>query len=561
MTDRVGSQLGAYRLVQLLGTGGFAEVYLGEHLYLGTQAAIKVLSTALTPKEHQQFLAEAQTVAKLEHPHIVRVLDFGMDQATPYLVLQYAPGGTLREVYPAGVRVPLPTLLVYVRQIAEALDYAHQQRFVHRDIKPQNLLIGKQGEILLSDFGIAVIAQSTTHLSTQQYAGTAAYSAPEQFQGKPRPASDQYALAVVVYHWLCGRLPFTGPGYLEFGYQHVHEPPPPLRQFASSLPPAVEQVILKALAKDPHQRYPTVMTFAQALEQASQRTASHITSPAPGTPGTGIPFASGGIPSATYQGPIPMPVRWSTPPGAPMVPPGNQMPPSPSGMRYPPGPAGGSIVPVRAVAPPPPKLPPTKLPSVLPLLRGRLQLRDLLWLSSYSLLLWVAALPGVFLGTFVVHTQAQGTPPGEGYNILLLLFGLPLWSLLSGACLGSWRGLVVTLLGLGGGLLLLNSLYHVPATADLQYVGLPVAALITGVQAERRHFSGWIKACWAFLPGTLIFALSVDLTSRDPTSIQNIAGGAIYCVVLLLFAASLEVILQALARRLQKRKQEMPPQP
>src|SRR5579885_2148695 len=116
MTDRVGSQLGAYRLVQLLGTGGFAEVYLGEHLYLGTQAAIKVLSTALTPKEHQQFLAEAQTVAKLEHPHIVRVLDFGMDQATPYLVLQYAPGGTLREVYPAGVRVPLPTLLVYVRQ-------------------------------------------------------------------------------------------------------------------------------------------------------------------------------------------------------------------------------------------------------------------------------------------------------------------------------------------------------------------------------------------------------------------------------------------------------------
>jgi serine/threonine protein kinase len=191
MTDCVGQQLGNYRLVRFLGRGGFAEVYLGEHVRLGTQAAINVLQAHLASQEIEHFQQEARTIAHLEHPSIVRVLDFDATQGTPFLVMGYATFGTLRQRHPKDLPVPLKLILAYVKQIADALHYAHTEQVIHRDIKPENMLIGRRDEILLSDFGIATLAQSSRYQSTQTMVGTVAYMAPEQIQGKPRPASDQ----------------------------------------------------------------------------------------------------------------------------------------------------------------------------------------------------------------------------------------------------------------------------------------------------------------------------------------------------------------------------------
>src|SRR5579863_5916114 len=169
MADRVGQQLGNYRLLHLLGKGGFAEVYLAEHMYLKTQAAIKLLSAQLTQEELQAFLQEAQRIAHLEHSHIVRILDFGVEGngTTPFLVMSYAPGGTLRTLYLPGKQVPLASVVVVVQQIAAALQYAHDHQLIHCDVKPENLLVGRTNEILVSDFGIAAVAHSTTSLQTQ----------------------------------------------------------------------------------------------------------------------------------------------------------------------------------------------------------------------------------------------------------------------------------------------------------------------------------------------------------------------------------------------------------
>ncbi len=267
---RIGQQLGNYRLHSLLGEGGFAQVYLGEHVYLKTQAAIKLLHMKLAaPDDLDSFLKEAQTVARLIHPHIVRVLEFGLDGQTPFLVMDYAPNGTLRQRHPRGTLLPLPTVVSYVKQVTEALQYAHDKKFIHRDIKPENMLIGEHDAVLLSDFGIALIAQSSRYQSTQDVVGTVSYMSPEQIQGRPRPASDQYSLGIVVYEWLSGDRPFHG-SFIELCTQHTMAPPPPLRQKVSTISPEVEQVVLTALAKDPHQRFASVQAFATALEQASK---------------------------------------------------------------------------------------------------------------------------------------------------------------------------------------------------------------------------------------------------------------------------------------------------
>jgi len=273
MTDYVTEQLGNYRLVRHLGRGGFADVYLGIHVHLKTQAAIKVLHTELTSSDIEKFRTEARTIARLEHPHIVRVLDFGIEDHTPFLVLALAPNGTLRQRHPKGIRLSLPTIVSYVKQVADALQYAHQQKLIHRDIKPENMLLGRNNEVLLSDFGLVLIAQSSMSQSTKEMAGTIPYMAPEQLQGRPRPASDQYALGVVVYEWLTGDRPFQG-SVLEIATQHLLRPPAPLHAKNPAIPPEIEEVVFAALAKDPQQRFATVQAFANALEQASRSSTS-----------------------------------------------------------------------------------------------------------------------------------------------------------------------------------------------------------------------------------------------------------------------------------------------
>src|SRR5437879_2389384 len=150
------------------------------------------------------------TMVKLAHPRIIRLLDYGVQEQTPFLVMEYAYGGTLRERYSGRQRLPLSTVVQHVKQVAEALQYAHNERLIHRDVKPANLLLGKSGEILLSDFGIALLAHSTRSQCLEAIAGTVSYMAPEQIQGKPCRASDQYALGVIAYEWLSGARPFSG---------------------------------------------------------------------------------------------------------------------------------------------------------------------------------------------------------------------------------------------------------------------------------------------------------------------------------------------------------------
>ncbi len=269
MADRVGQQFGHYQLTKLLGRGGFAEVYLGNHIYLGSEAAIKVILNELSDADKELFRTEGRTLVRLIHPHIVRLLDFGIESNIPYFVMDYAPNGSLREKYPKGTRLTLATIVSYVQQAAEALQYAHDRKLIHRDVKPENMLLGHNNEIVLSDFGIAVVAHSTKSMRIEDIIGTSYYMAPEQLSGQPRTASDQYSLGVIVYSWLTGTLPFTGT-YVEIVSQQLTKLPPPLRNSIPNLPVEIEQVVLKALAKDPQQRYETIQAFAQALERASQ---------------------------------------------------------------------------------------------------------------------------------------------------------------------------------------------------------------------------------------------------------------------------------------------------
>src|SRR5690349_504743 len=275
MAERVGQQLGHYHLQRLLGRGAFAEVYLAQHRYLEVPAAIKVLHVSMDQQAQEQFVREARTLARLRHPHIVRVLDFGIENETPYLVLDYVPGGTLRTRHPKGSRLSLEQITNYVLQIAPALDYAHQQQVIHRDLKPENLLVSASGEVLLSDFGIAVVQRTRSSLSTQPPAGTPLYMAPEQIQGHPCAASDQYALGVLVYEWLAGEPPFRG-SLFEVYSQHLHQPPPSLLERLPELPPAVEDAVFAALAKDRAARFVDMQEFATVLWEVSFAEASQL---------------------------------------------------------------------------------------------------------------------------------------------------------------------------------------------------------------------------------------------------------------------------------------------
>ena len=276
MTDRVGQRLGNYRLTRLLGKGAFADVYLGEHIYLNSQVAIKVLHTQVDTHATEDFLAEARHLSHLMHPHIIRVFDFGIEHQTPYLVMDYAPHGNLRELHPPGTTVPLLTVVAYTSAIASALQFAHDQHLLHRDLKPENVLLGPKHEVLLSDFGLALLTAGSETIQVQQRFGTLDYMAPEQIRGQISPASDQYALAVMVYEWLSGHLPFQDSA-AELANGRLSTPPASLNEQHPEISFAVEQVVFKALSKDPAQRFIDVLSFAAAFEEAVHAS-SHVPS-------------------------------------------------------------------------------------------------------------------------------------------------------------------------------------------------------------------------------------------------------------------------------------------
>src|SRR6266487_1992255 len=276
MKDRVGQRLGNYRLTRWLGKGAFADVYLGEHIYLKSQVAIKVLHTQVDAHATGDFLREACHLSHLMHPHIIRVFDFGIEHQTPYLVMDYAPHGNLRDLHPPGTTVPLLTVFAYTSAIASALQFAHDQHLLHRDLKPENVLLGPKHEVLLSDFGLALLMSGAETVQVQQGSSTLDYMAPEQIRGQISPASDQYALAVMVYEWLSGHLPFQDSAP-ELANEHRYLSLASLSELHPDISSSVEEVVFKALSKDPQSRFVDVLSFAAAFEEATQAS-SHIPS-------------------------------------------------------------------------------------------------------------------------------------------------------------------------------------------------------------------------------------------------------------------------------------------
>jgi tRNA A-37 threonylcarbamoyl transferase component Bud32 len=268
VSAHAGRTLGRYRLEATLGKGGMAEVYRATDTKLARTVAVKVILETHAVEEHflERFLREARMVASLEHPNILPVYDFGEENGVPFLVMPYLPGGSLRERLKAGP-VPLPLASSWIAQLADALDAAHAAGVLHRDVKPANVLLGKDDRLFLADFGIAKMRESQTGLTaTGVVVGTPIYMAPEQAQGQvASPATDRYALAVVAFEILSGRPPFEGESALSLMHQHVSTPPPLLSARVAGLPDGLDAVLTRALAKDPAARPPTCRALAEAV--------------------------------------------------------------------------------------------------------------------------------------------------------------------------------------------------------------------------------------------------------------------------------------------------------
>jgi hypothetical protein len=266
-----GTRLGAYEVQEFIGRGGMGLVYKAWHDALARPAAVKVLQ-ALAPDTEAtgRFRREAQSIAQMRHPNILNVFDFGEFEGVPYMIVEYVPDGSLADRLKAGSRLSPEETVTLLRGLGSALDYAHSLGIVHRDVKPANVLMGRDGAPILADFGLAKLLQSASVKSaTGVTTGTPAYMAPEQVTGSPvGPAADRYALAAVAYELLTGGTPFTGDGVLELLYAHVHrEPAPPTRK-NPSLPAAVDGVLLQGLAKQPEARWASCREMVDALGKA-----------------------------------------------------------------------------------------------------------------------------------------------------------------------------------------------------------------------------------------------------------------------------------------------------
>ncbi|ABU56706.1 serine/threonine-protein kinase [Roseiflexus castenholzii] len=275
-TPLIGATIGNYEIQALIGSGGMATVYRGFDHNLGRAVAIKILSEEARahPGFVDRFRQEARIIANLRHPNIVQVYDFGVHNGMPYMVQELLPGPTLEQRITDAVcngrPLSLDEIVAITRQLAAALDAAHAAGVIHRDVKPANAMWNALGSLVLTDFGIARnMLASGNQTQVGMVVGTPGYLSPEQAQGLPvTPASDIYSLGVVVFEMLAGRLPFNGDTPMSIAIQHIQTPPPPLRTLRSDIPPAIEAVVLRALAKDPAARFERAEQFAAALERA-----------------------------------------------------------------------------------------------------------------------------------------------------------------------------------------------------------------------------------------------------------------------------------------------------
>jgi eukaryotic-like serine/threonine-protein kinase len=306
---------GRYQLGSLLGVGGMASVYLATDRVLERQVAVKVLSPpyAQDPVFVERFGREARAAAQLSHPNIVAVFDSGTDADQPYLVMEYVPGESLAQLLHRQGRLAPRRAVELAIQVGAALAAAHAQGLVHRDVKPANVLVGPDGQVKVTDFGIVKAAAATTLTGTGTVLGTAAYLSPEQAQGHPVDArSDLYGLGCVLYELLCGTPPF-GSGAdrsaVAIATRHLSEPPEPPSARNPQVDPALDQVVLTALAKDPAQRYQGAVELQHALQRVPAGDATPALSTEPlleplGRTGT-TPMAIGSVAEEGGRGP-----RW-----------------------------------------------------------------------------------------------------------------------------------------------------------------------------------------------------------------------------------------------------------
>jgi serine/threonine-protein kinase len=266
------TKLGKYILHENLGQGGFATVYRATHATLQTEVAVKLLSPALVDdeKSRQRFIREAQSASALNHPHIAQVIDLDEDGDQFYIVMDYFPGGDLKRWAEAHAPLARSDLLRILGQMAAALDYAHAQGMLHRDVKPGNILIDLAGNAHLGDFGLVRPADAPHLTQVGSVVGTATYIAPEQAESRPDidARADQYSLAVVAYELLAGAPPFSGDNSTAVSLLHITKPPPAPSSQNPAVPVEVDDVLLKGLKKAPAERYPTCAALVKALEEA-----------------------------------------------------------------------------------------------------------------------------------------------------------------------------------------------------------------------------------------------------------------------------------------------------
>ncbi len=318
----IGTHIGPYEIIEKIGRGGMAEVYKGYHHVLRRPVALKFLEQALQDKESValRLRREAQAIAALRHQNIVQVYDFGVYENRPYLVLEYIPGHDLRTEMDRrlanGQAFTPEEIIAIIEQTGAALDYAHEHGVIHRDVKPANILLNDRGEAILGDFGLVMLRNRVSQITTGETFGTPEYIAPEQALNSRAavPQSDIYSLGGILYEMTTGHLPFEDDSPLSLALKHISQEPTPPRRYRPDLPPAVEAVILKALAKDPADRFPTARALADALRKAWQEPGlpaavraipmpEDTIPPPPNAPGTGRTASAGGTPASTDGAP------------------------------------------------------------------------------------------------------------------------------------------------------------------------------------------------------------------------------------------------------------------
>ncbi|GFN24009.1 Stk1 family PASTA domain-containing Ser/Thr kinase [Thermanaeromonas sp. C210] len=259
---------GRYEIKEALGGGGMALVYRGQDQLLNRSVTIKILREQFASDRNfvARFQQEAQAVARLSHPNVVSIYDVGQEEGLHYLVMEYVEGNSLKEVIDRRAPLPAQEAVDIALHICEALEHAHENGIIHRDIKPHNILITKQGRVKVTDFGIAQAVSEATMPYTGTLIGSVHYLAPEQARGETTGVTaDIYSLGVVLYEMLTGQVPFNGDTPLSVALKHLQEEPRPPRELNPDLPLALERIILRALAKDPARRYPSAAALRADL--------------------------------------------------------------------------------------------------------------------------------------------------------------------------------------------------------------------------------------------------------------------------------------------------------